>query len=79
MILRDASGAPLHDDCPCPRPLKGGCLDCPYRAVPWCERCAKKVATDFDREECPPPCGMMHDRCRECGTPLEDCDNEETK
>jgi len=29
--------------------------------------------TWFDREMCPPPCGMMHTRCQWCGRAVDGC------
>ena len=43
----------------------------------YCRICEEEVDTFFDRELCPHPCNTMHDRCRECGTPIDYCKLDE--
>lgn len=39
-----------------------------------CARCGHPSDdTWFDREVCPEPCGMMHTRCKGCGTDADGC------
>jgi hypothetical protein len=38
------------------------------------EDCEHEGGSWFDRTLCAEPCGKMHDRCRDCGGPLDSCD-----
>lgn len=37
--------------------------------------CEHEGGSWFDRTICPDPCGVMHDRCVDCGQALETCEN----
>jgi hypothetical protein len=47
--------------------------------APWeqheLRECVHDDSTEtwFDRTVCPEPCGLMHDRCTECGEPVGGC------
>lgn len=58
-----------------------------YHAICYWGEAAARLAEDPDREDCehvggswfdrtlcPEPCGKMHDRCHDCGDPLDSCD-----
>jgi hypothetical protein len=35
--------------------------------------CEHRGGSYFDRVICPAPCNAMHDRCKDCGEPLDTC------
>lgn len=35
--------------------------------------CEHRDGSYFDRTICPDPCNKMHDCCKTCGEPLDDC------
>lgn len=35
--------------------------------------CEHRGGSYFDRTICPAPCNAMHDCCKDCGEPLDDC------
>jgi hypothetical protein len=35
--------------------------------------CGHRHGSYFDRTVCPAPCSAMHDRCKDCGEPLDAC------
>ena len=42
------------------------------------EDCEHEGGSWFDRMICPEPCNTMHDRCQDCGQPLDACPNRAT-